>query len=186
MVPSLKVPVAVNCCDLPKGMLELDGATVRVTMVALVTVRLPAPTTPPNAAVIVELPGDTPRARPWVPAESLMVAIDGAEDVQVAEFVRFCVLPSANVAVAVYCNSTCSGMLVVAGITAIDCNIEDSTTMLEVLEMAPSVAVIMADPADCPVACPEPMIVTTCVLEELHVTVLLMVWVDPSLYVPMA
>jgi len=43
-------------------------------------------------------------------------------------------------------------MLIVVGVTAIDCNAVDSTTTLAVFETEPSVAVMVAVPADWPVA----------------------------------
>ena len=42
----------------------------------------------------------------------------------------------------------------VAGVTAMDCSADDATTIPAVFEMAPMVAVIVAVPADCPVARP--------------------------------
>ena len=101
-VTLLKFPVAVNCCELPTAMLAPDGVTTMVWRAAVLTVKVAAGlTTPPKAAVIVDVPGDTPRARPALPMELLMVANAGWDEVQVTEFVRSCVLPSAKVAIAV-------------------------------------------------------------------------------------
>jgi hypothetical protein len=44
VVPSLKFPVAVNCCELPSAMLEALGVTVIDVSVALVTVNDAVPT----------------------------------------------------------------------------------------------------------------------------------------------
>ena len=90
--------------------------------------------------MIVVLPGETPTARPAVPAELLMVATDDFEDVQVTELVMSCVLPSAKPAIAVYCAPTCTGMFETGVLTVMVCNAEDSTTTAEVLETEPSCA----------------------------------------------
>ena len=101
VVPSLKVPVAVNCTDPPAATDGSFGDTVIVVSVALVTVSDELPDWPANKAVIVALPGETPVANPLVSVESPTVATDdGAEDHE-AEPVRFCVLPSAKFPMAV-------------------------------------------------------------------------------------
>src|SRR5882762_3480826 len=107
---------------------------------------------PANAPVMFVLPGETPTASPEFPAELLMVAKAGLDEVHVTELVRSCVLPSPNVPTALYCRPTSTGMLIVVGVTAIDCNAVDSTTTLAVFETEPSVAVMVAAPADWPVA----------------------------------
>jgi hypothetical protein len=48
------------------------------------------PVTPPRVAEMVVEPGATPAAKPAV----VMVATPVAEDAQVTELVRFCVVPS--------------------------------------------------------------------------------------------
>jgi hypothetical protein len=58
-----------------------------------VTVRVVEADTP-RAAVIVDVPTPTLVARPWLPDELLIVATVGVPEVQVTEFVTFCVLPS--------------------------------------------------------------------------------------------
>ena len=95
-VPSLKLALAVNCCEVPRAMFGLAGVTVTVWRAALLTVSVAPPTTPLNAAVIVVVPGDAPTASPEMPAELLIVATVGFEDVQVTEVVMSCVLPSAK------------------------------------------------------------------------------------------
>ena len=59
-----------------------------------VTVNVADPATEPEAAVIVAAPIPTPVANPWLPAELLIVATAGLEEVHATEFVRFCVLLS--------------------------------------------------------------------------------------------
>ena len=62
-----------------------------------------------------------------------------------------------------------------------DWRAEDSTMTLAVCEMLPSLAVIVADPADCPVACPADVIEATSGADVLQVTTLLMFCVVLSL-----
>src|SRR5579863_8490527 len=65
---SENVAMAVNCCTVPKGINALTGVTLIEVRVAPVTVRTAVPETVPELvvtlAVIVEVPGDTPMARP--------------------------------------------------------------------------------------------------------------------------
>jgi hypothetical protein len=62
--PSLKVPIAVNCCVDPKAMLVAPGVTLIETNVALLTVSVAVPTCPANSAEITVLPGAIPVAVP--------------------------------------------------------------------------------------------------------------------------
>jgi hypothetical protein len=64
VLPSLKLPVAVNCCDAPKGMLGLAGKTVIELNVAPVTVSAVVLVTDPNVAVIVDCPLVKPETIP--------------------------------------------------------------------------------------------------------------------------
>lgn len=98
MLPSLKVPVAVNCCAVPLTIVGSAGVTA-IELSFGVTVSLVDPFTDPEVAVIVLFPGATPVTKPL----ALTVANAVDEEVQVAEFVKFCVLPSLKVPVAVNC-----------------------------------------------------------------------------------
>ena len=73
------------------------------TSVAAVTVNVVLPEISPDVAVIVVPPGATAVASPLKPAALLMVAIAGTEDVQVTDDVRFCVVASVNIPVAINC-----------------------------------------------------------------------------------
>jgi len=99
VLPSLKVPVAANCCDAPLAIVGFTGATAIDCRVAAVTVSRVLPLTDPEVAVIVEVPTPAPDAKP----EALMVATDVVAEVQVTLPVKFCVLLSLNVPVAVNC-----------------------------------------------------------------------------------
>jgi len=55
--PSLKDPVALNCCVCPTEIEGFEGDTVIEMSVALVTVRVAWPDCPANTAEIVVVPG---------------------------------------------------------------------------------------------------------------------------------
>ncbi len=61
------------------------------------------PVIAPDAAVMVVLPAATPEARPLDPPALLIVATAGADELQVTDAVRTCVVPSVYVPVAVNC-----------------------------------------------------------------------------------
>src|SRR5208282_6636110 len=119
VLPSLYVPVAVNCCVVPAAIEGFAGVTAIETSVGAVTVSVVEPLMPlvvgltiggvpvvtpvggppgrwvggvlavAKVAMMVGLPAETPVARP----AALMVATPGAEELHATEAVRFCVLP---------------------------------------------------------------------------------------------
>jgi hypothetical protein len=99
VVPSLKVPVAVNCCVPPFGADGFAGVTAMDTTVAGVTVSVVLPLMLPELAWMVVEPVPIEVANPAV----LMVATVRVDELHVALLVKFCVLPSLNVPVAVNC-----------------------------------------------------------------------------------
>ena len=99
LLPSLYVPVAVNCCVVPAGTDGFAGVTAIDTSVGGVTVNVVDPPIEPSVAWIVALPVDIPVANP----APFMVATLVFEEDHDAELVVFCVLPSVYVAVAVNC-----------------------------------------------------------------------------------
>ena len=74
VLPSLYVPVAVNCWEAPSAIDGFCGAMEIDSRVAAVTARVAVAFTDPDAAVIVIEPAPTPVARPCDLAESLIVA----------------------------------------------------------------------------------------------------------------
>ena len=90
VLPSVKVPVAVNCCDNPSAMDDVGGATAMETSMGAMTVSGVEPWMEPTVASIVVPPGVELVANPAL----LMVAIPVADEVQTAALVRFCVVPS--------------------------------------------------------------------------------------------
>ncbi len=81
-------------------MLGLVGVISRETSVAGVTVSVVDPDIEPDAAVIVVEPAATGVASPIEPAVLLIFAIDVADEVQATDVVRFCVVLSENIPVA--------------------------------------------------------------------------------------
>jgi hypothetical protein len=113
---SVKVPVAVNCWVAAFAIVGFAGVTAMETRAAGVTFSVAVPLMIPDAAVIVEEPTPAPVARPPV----VIVANEVTEEVQVTLLVRFCVLLSENVPVAVYCSVVPFGMVLVPGVTAME------------------------------------------------------------------
>ena len=91
---SEKTPTAVNWVWRPLGTLGVAGVTPMDMSVAAVTVSVADPDTLPSVAVIVSDPWPVAVARPLDPVALLTAATLVAEDVQLAELVRFCVVLS--------------------------------------------------------------------------------------------
>lgn len=79
----------MNCCVAPTETDGLAGVTAMDVRVGAVTVRSAEPLIEPEVAVMVEVPAASVVASP----AELMVAAPVAEEVQVAELVRFEVVP---------------------------------------------------------------------------------------------
>jgi len=77
-LPSLKVPLAVNCRLVPFSIRGLAGFTVIAVRCAVEIVSPVDPLTEPSAALIVVLPVATLDAKPC----ALMVAAEGLEELQ--------------------------------------------------------------------------------------------------------
>ncbi len=89
-VPSVKVPVAVNCTDSPSATEALAGVIATETSVAGPTVRIVEPLTVPDVAKIVVDPWEALEAKPVL----LIGATVAAEELQVARAVRSWIEPS--------------------------------------------------------------------------------------------
>src|ERR1700730_18236764 len=74
-LPSLYVPVAVNCCLSPAAIEALAGVTATEARTGEVTVNMAVPCTVPEAAVIVVLPTIKPLAKP-----AALIVASGAAD----------------------------------------------------------------------------------------------------------
>jgi hypothetical protein len=150
ILPSVYVPVAVNCWIVPGASEGVDGVMAIETSDAAVTVNAVDPLTEPEVAEMVAPPCTTLTANPAL----LIVAVAGAFDDQVAVLVRFWVLASVNVPVAVNCCVAPDGSVGIAGVTTIETKTAGVTvTVVEPL-IVPEVAVIVVLPTATPLAVP--------------------------------
>jgi hypothetical protein len=94
VVLSLKVPIAVNCCDVPSAIERSAGVTAIETRAAGVTVNVVEPETPADVAEIELVPAATVVANPCDPAALLIVAIPVLLELHWTEVVIVCVVPS--------------------------------------------------------------------------------------------
>lgn len=108
MLPSLKVPIAVNCVVVPCAIDVVKGVIAIDCTVALVAVTTALEEMLPEAAVIVEEPSAMAIANPKVEF-ALIVTAEGLADVHCTDPVIFFVLPSVNVPVAASCTVAPSG-----------------------------------------------------------------------------
>src|SRR5664280_2610300 len=84
-VPSVFVPMAINCCFNPRGIFASGGVTSMDTSVAAVTVKFVVPEIVPDAALIVVTPTATVVASPLGPVRLLKVAIDSCKELHVTD-----------------------------------------------------------------------------------------------------
>jgi hypothetical protein len=182
VVPSVYVPVAVNCSVNPADTLWFAGVTAMETSAAGVTVSAVLPVMLPEVAEIVVVPAATAVARPL----AAMVAVAVLDDAQVAVEVRFCVEPSVYVPVAVNCCVSPFAMLGFAGVTAMETSAAAFTVSVVLPVMLPEVAEIVVVPAATAVARPPAAIVAVVVLDDAQVAVAVRFCVEPSVYVPVA
>jgi len=123
----------------------------------------------PDVACIVVVPKPAVVANPCEPDALLIVATLGADELHAAVLVRFCVLPSLYVPVAVNCCVLPTAIEAFAGVTAID----TSTGAITVSVVEPVILLIVAlmleAPVVTPLARPPAVIVATPGADELHV-----------------
>lgn len=181
--PSENVPIAVNCCKVPKEIDGLAGVTAIEVTLALVTVSVAPEEMLPEAAVIAELPAAMPMARPGTPL-ALMLAAAGFAEVHCTELVMFCVLPSENVPVATNCIVVPGAIDAVNGEIEIDVNAALVTVTVALEEMLPEAAVTVDDPIPVAIASPNvpfALIATSDGLPDVHCTDAVRFCVLPSL-----
>jgi len=167
---------------LPLAIEGFAGVTATETSVAAVTVSVVLPEMEPEVARTVVDPLPTAVARPAV----LIVATVTAEELHVAVLVRFCVVPSLKVPVAVNCCVPPFGTDGFAGVTAIDTRVAGVTVSVVLPLTPPELAWMVVEPVPAAVAKPAVLIVATVTEEELQVAVLVRFCVVPSLKVPVA
>ncbi len=180
VLPSLKVPLAVNFTCVPVFTRGLAGLIVIDTRCAVETVSSVDPFTEPNDAEIVVVPVALLEASPC----AAMLATAGLEELHTTVDVMSCVEASLNVPVAENCFVVPTAMLGVAGVTLRDTNVAAETVSDALPLTEPEVAVIVAVPPPTPLTRPVELTVATEVAEELHVTC--RSWVLPSSKLPVA
>jgi hypothetical protein len=187
---SLYLPVAVNCTVFPMPTLGEAGVTAidfRVTVAAVTVSGSFGLTTLPWVAVISVVPPATPVANPVVLP---IVANAAFDDFHVTLVVMFFVELSLYVPVAVNCCVLPATIEGDAGVTAMDFSVTpaaDTASGSFGLTTLPCDAVISVVPAATPVARPDAApIVANDVFEDFHVTLVVMFFVELSLYVPVA
>jgi hypothetical protein len=115
-------------------------------------------------------PVATPAAVMVAPVDALQVTVD----------VIFCMVPSANVPVAVNCCVPLGATLAEPGVTAIDTNAL-ATVRVVVPLTAPEVAVMVVDPGATAVTIPDTLMVATAVLDDNQLAVVVRFFDVPSL-----
>ena len=114
VVASLKVPVAVNCCGLPRATEDAAGVMSIEVSVPLLTVRVVVPLIPEALTVMVTVPSFLPLATPV----ERMEANCGFDDFHDKPLRLDVVLPSLKVPMAVSLINVCRWILGLAGLMA--------------------------------------------------------------------
>lgn len=179
--PSLNVPVAVSCKVVAWAMLGFAGVIAIEDKFAAFTVSEAPPLTAPSVAEMFVVPILSPVASPLTVIEATLVA----DDFQVTTSVTSCMLPSEKVPMAANCCAMPSGMLGVAGVTAIEVMTAEVTVRVVDPETAPETAVMVVVPAVTAFARPWVgvlvLTLATAGFEELHVALAVRFCVLPSL-----
>ena len=136
------------------------------TRTGAVTVSVVEPEMSPSVAEMVEVPSPVPVARP----PAVTVALPGVPEAQVTVEVRFSVVLSEKVPVAVNCWVSPLATDGSAGITDMETRLAEVIVNVVEPEMSPSVAVIEEVPAPAPVARPPAVMVALPGVPEAHVT----------------
>ena len=148
------------------AILGLAGVTVIDWSAAVVTVSTVEPLMEPSVAEIVDVPVPTAVARPAV----VIVATDVVAEAQLTWPVRFCVVLSLYVPVAVNCWVSPLAMLGLSGVTVIDW----SAAVVTVSTVEPVIPLNLAEMVEVPVptavASPAAVMVATVVVADVQVT----------------
>ena len=177
-----------GCCNDPPGpyhlhfRINLRACLILGHEIALqpeTTVILALAELPSCVAVMVAIPGATPLATPPL----LTVATDGFDELQAAWVVIVWVPPSEYVPTAVNCWMDPISM---PGVTDMEDSVAAVTDMAVLADILPEVAETVAAPAATPVARPLLLTVAIDVFNEVQVTCVVISWVVPSEYVPVA
>jgi hypothetical protein len=147
VLKSVKYPVAVNCCVVPRTIVDEAGVIIMEVRAAGVTVRFALAETEPEPAVIVTVPTPAEVTSPIVGGFMLTVATVASEEAHATEPVKSCELPSLNVPVAVNCCVVPRGIEGVDGATVNEVSTAGVTWTVVVPKIPePSVAVTLVRP----------------------------------------
>jgi hypothetical protein len=180
VLPSVNVPVALNCCLVPSAMEGFAGATAIEDSTAAVTVNVVMPLIDPELAVILAEPVPTLVPSPWVFVALLTAATAGVSEPHCAVLVTSWVVPSVNVPVAVNCWEVPKGILGIAGVTAIETRTAAVTFSVVEPVTEPEVAVTLVLPTPALAATPWLLTVAIAWFAVFQVTVFVRSSVLPS------
>ena len=164
LLPSVKVPVAVNCWVVPSGICGIAGVTAIETSAAGVTVKVVEPLVEPAVAVTLALPWLTLVANPWPSTVAILLSAE----LHLADVVRSSVLPSLYVPVALSCFVVPKAKDGFEGVIAMESNAGCPTLRLAEAVIAPEAAVMVALPVVAAVASPLLLTPATLGAEELQ------------------
>jgi hypothetical protein len=177
------VPVATKVFVRPIGVEAVAGVTAIELNVAAVTVKVAEPDLPPDVAVIVATPTDTPVAMPG----DTTVATGRLLEVHAAILLRSTVVPSVNVPVATNRCVRPIGIEAVNGVTVIELNVAFVTVKVPESDFPPKLAVMTDAPAATAVERPDALLtVATLVVPDVQMEDAVTSRDVPSLYVAIA
>jgi hypothetical protein len=182
VLPSLKVPVAANCCALPTAAVGAKGVTARETSVPVPTVSVVVPVTPEADAEMVTVPPFLP----WVSPEPRIEAIFGLEDFHETPLRFVAVLPSLNVPVALNLIEVPRAIRGFAGLMLMETRWAVETVSPVDPLIAPKSALIVLPPVATLVSRPWLLMVAAAGFEEVQTTEAVTSCVLLSLNVPVA
>jgi hypothetical protein len=182
VVPSLKVPVAVNCCVVPTVAVGAAGVIASETKVPVPTVRVVLPVMPEADAEMVTDPPFLPLHSPELRIEAIL----GLEDLHTTPLRLVATLPSLKVPVAVNLICVPFAILGLAGLTLMETNLAVETVSAVEALIDPKTALIVVLPLATLVTSPLLLIVAAAGFEELHKTDAEMSCVLLSLKLPVA
>ena len=166
VLPSEKMPLAVNACDWPVAIDVAAGVTTIDVNNAEVTVATADPDLDPIVAVIVELPADTPVTNP----DELTVAYAVLTAFHVAWLVTSLEVPSLYTPIADSCLLWPDAIVKARGDTAIDTSEGAFTVTLPIPDTPLIEAVTVTEPALRAVRRPTLVTAATLTSDELHAT----------------
>jgi len=182
VLPSEKMPLAVNACDWPVAIDAVAGVTTMEVSNAEVTVAIAEPDLAPIVAVMVELPAATPVTNP----DESTVANEVLAELHVAWLVTSLEVPSLYTPMADSCLLCPDAIVNANGETVIDTSEGAFTTTFPVPSTPPKYADTVTEPALIAVRRPWPFTTATVASEEYHVTWVVTDWVELSEYTPVA